>query len=149
MTFCNNLGLCLNLLYFAILWSVGFFGYYLLNFQLKYLPGNIHANNVASGLSELISIILPLYLERLGVKISMILALLMTVIGGLLIMISGYGTLVNAFLVLLARTGAVWLINTCQLVTSIVFPVHLRSKSYGFCELTGRFVLIMCPIIAE
>jgi len=89
MTFCNNLGLCLNLLYFAILWSVGFFGYYLLNFQLKYLPGNIHANNVASGLSELISIILPLYLDRLGIKISMILALLLTVIGGLFIMISG------------------------------------------------------------
>ncbi len=73
----------------------------------------------------------------------------MTVVGGMLIMISGYGTLINAFLVLLARTGAVWLINTCQLVTSIVFPAHLRSQSYGVCELTGRLVLIMCPLIAE
>jgi hypothetical protein len=105
---------------------------------------------VASGLSELISNILPLYyMEKLGIKVSMILALLMTLLGGLMIMMSGQGTLFNAFLVLIARTGAVWLINTCQLVTSVVFPAHLRSRSYGFCELTGRLVLIMCPILAE
>lgn len=122
----------------------------MLNFQLKYLPGNIHANNVASGLSELISSILPLfYLEKLGIKLSMILAIFMLLVGVALIMVSGEGNLVSALLVLLARTGAVWLINTCQLVTSIVFPSHLRSRSYGFCELTGRLVLIACPIIAE
>jgi hypothetical protein len=45
---------------------------------------------VASGLSELISNILPLYyMEKLGIKVSMILALLMTLLGGLMIMMSG------------------------------------------------------------
>jgi Na+/melibiose symporter-like transporter len=112
-TFFNNKGLFFNLLFFTLLWTAAFFDYYLLNFEIKYIPGNVHVNNVASGLSELLSLFFPLfYLEKLGIKLALLLALIAQLVGGIFILSTGHG-LINALFVLMAKAGASITMNIC------------------------------------
>ena len=148
--FFNNMSLLTNLIFFTLLWSISFFDYYLLNFEIKYIPGNVHVNNLASGLSELISIYFPLfYLERFGIKLSLLMALLTMTVGGLFIVFLNSTGIMNALFVLIAKAGCSISMNICQLFPSIVFPSHLRARAYGFVELIARLVLIFCPLIVE
>lgn len=150
VNFYNNTALLMNLVFFTLLWSTSFFDYYLLNFEIKYIPGNIHVNNLASGLAELVSIYFPLfYLERFGIRLSLLMALMTMTVGGLFIVFLNNKGIINALFVLIAKAGASISMNICQLFPSIVFPAHLRARAYGFVELVARLVLISCPLIVE
>lgn len=113
-TFYNDMKLLSNLLFFTLLWSISFFDYYLLNFEIKYIPGNVHVNNIASGMSELVSIYFPLfYLERFGIKLSLLLALLTMTVGGLFIVYLNNTGLMTALFVLIAKAGCSISMNIC------------------------------------
>ena len=74
-TFMNNSNLRINLLFFTVLWTTAFFNYYLLNFEMKYLKGNVFVNNATSGFSELCSLTMPfLFLEKFGIKLFLLIA---------------------------------------------------------------------------
>lgn len=148
-TFLNNGTLFFNLLFFGILWTTAFFDYYMLSFVIKYIPGNMHVNNIASGSAELLSLFFPLfYLERFGIKLALLMALVCQILGGLFIMMTEQG-MINAVFVLCAKAGASITMNVCQLYPSLVFPAHLRTKAYGIVELAARLLLIACPLVVE
>ena len=44
-----------NLVIMMVVWFASVFGYYLINFQLKYLPGNIHINSILSYVADITS----------------------------------------------------------------------------------------------
>lgn len=150
ITFFNNKDIIINLAIFAVIWTVASFNYYLIHFYLKYIPGNIFLNNLTNAISELVSDSFPgLFLHRLGIKLSMIISLLISTLGGILILFVSSGGYKFAIFVLIAKTGINWLFGNCYLCTSLVFPTHLRSRAYGLCNITGRFVLMICPLLAE
>ena len=150
--FRNNSRLRLNLIIFTLIWSTGFFNYYMLNFEMKYIKGNVYVNNMASGISELVSLTMPFcFLEKFGIKLFLLMSLMAIIIGGVFMIYSteysySWGI---AFWVLIAKAGASISMNVCQLFPSIVFPSHLRARAYGVVELCARIVLIGAPLVAE
>ena len=56
-----------NLLIFVYLFCAASFNYYLINFYMKYIPGNVYINTIVASLSEAISTFLSgLIVKLLG-----------------------------------------------------------------------------------
>ena len=150
LTFFNNSDIIINLIMFAFIWATASFNYYLIHFYSKYIPGNFFFNNMIIALSELISDSFPgLFLDRMGIKLSMISSLLLSAIGGSLIIWVKSGGYIFGVFVLLAKTGINWLFSNCYICTALVFPTHLRSRAYGICNIMGRIITMFCPLVAE
>ena len=150
ITFCNKYDIIVNLIVFALIWAVSIFNYYLIHYHMKYIPGNIFVNNAVASIAEIVSDMFPaLFLDRLGIKLSMLLSLILSIFGGICVYSNSYYTFFYCIFILVAKVGTNWLLGNCYLCTSIVFPAHLRSRAYGICNLIGRTALIICPIVAE
>lgn len=67
----KNQRLFMNLIILTILWTTSSFNYYLINFQLKYIEGNIFLNTICSSSSEIAAYICGGYIfAKLGLKTS-------------------------------------------------------------------------------
>ena len=75
----------INMVCLLILWVVSAFNYFLINFQLKYIEGDIYTNTIISSVSEVTAYIISgaLY-QRLGAKIPFIGCFLISIIGSLI-----------------------------------------------------------------
>jgi hypothetical protein len=66
--------------------SAAVFAFYLLSFQLKYLPGDIYSNSIATTFAEIMGITLAGLMYRyVGLKLSFIVPYLIAVFGAILI----------------------------------------------------------------
>jgi len=74
----------LNLIIMTILWTVSSFDYYMINFQLKYIQGNVFLNSGFSSLSECIAYAVGgVMVNKMGTKKAFISAFLFSVAGSL------------------------------------------------------------------
>ena len=74
----------------AYMWGACSFAYYMIVFKLKYLPGNIFENSLASGLSEFVSATTAGFIyTKLGIKYSYSVLFGLATIGGILILTLG------------------------------------------------------------
>lgn len=75
-----------NLAIMLYQFSAAVFAFYLLSFQLKYLPGDIYSNSIATTFAEIMGITLAGIMYRyVGLKLSFIVPYLIAVFGALLI----------------------------------------------------------------
>lgn len=113
-----------NLVISAILLSSCSFNYFMINFDLKYLPGDIFVNTIVATVFEIIfySISYSLF-HTLGLKKSFVLGFVISLIGSLPLIFVGknYERLVPA-MILLARGGISYNVNISYLSFSILFP---------------------------
>ena len=74
----------INLVVLLFLWVASAFDYYLINFQLKYIDGDIYVNTIVSSVSEVTAYIVSgaLY-DRIGPKISFVVSFVIGIIGSL------------------------------------------------------------------
>lgn len=107
MFYLNQSSVRVNLVIMAYMWSACSFTYYMISFQLKYLPGNIYSNSFASGGSELIAIMIAgLLYAKLGIKLSFVLSFGISTVGGVCILCIGESAmLLMPFFVVLAKFG--------------------------------------------
>lgn len=63
----------INVIVLLCLWIVSTFDYYLINFQLKYIDGDIYANTIVSSVSEVTAYLVSgaLY-DKIGARVSFI-----------------------------------------------------------------------------
>jgi hypothetical protein len=79
-----------NLIVMSYMWAAVSFCYYMVGFQLKYLPGDIYNNGLASSLSELLAYATSgIVYKYLKTRISFALSFLVGLSGGLLILFLG------------------------------------------------------------
>lgn len=150
ITFCKPRRILINLILFIFLWSVSSFNYYLITFYMKYVPGSIYVNTTAAALSENISYVVSgLLLNRIGIKLSFVFALIIAVIGGFLLASMPATGLTEASFVLICKFGISWSFNNCYLATPLLFPAHLRVRTFGICHLMASFVTVLAPLLAE
>ncbi len=72
------------------MWSAVSFSYFMIIFQLKYIPGNVYVNNMSSSLSEMVANILAGFLYKyLSIKKSLIVCFSVALLGGALILFLG------------------------------------------------------------
>ena len=140
----------MTLVVFILFWTVSSFNYYLLTFELKYIPGNIYVNTSVSCLSEVLADIVSGYLMNIiGIRLSFLFAFITATLGGILMIFLYNVDSAMAVFVLLSKFGVAFAFNTAYLSTPMVFPVILTSTAFGLCNLVARFATIASPIIAE
>ena len=72
-----------------VLWLSCAFGYYLINFEIKYLPGNLYVNVMMSTVAEMCAKVLAYsQYERLGLKKCFHMGLSVALFGCVLILVS-------------------------------------------------------------
>jgi len=143
----------MNIVIMSFIWMSTSFNFYLINFQLKYFPGNIYVNSVVFSTCSIVAYVVsnPLY-KFMGLKISFILSFLISSIGGFLIVLWGLNTdvaWVFPCLVLLASFGTANMFNLLYCTHSHIFPTAFAAGAMGICNFTARIMTIFSPMVAE
>ena len=146
---CRNLS---NLIIFVYLFSSASFNYYMINFYLKYIPGNIYVNSIIASLSESISTLLSgLIVTLAGPRNSI--SLMNTMAG--LSTVGLWAAEVNEWLgevpalILLAKFGVCAGFAMLYMSTLVYFPSHYLGAVFGICNTAARAATISAPMVAE
>ena len=119
MTFCGNKALLFNLIIMAALWTAASFGYYLITFFLKYIPGNIYVNTSLASLSEITAYICSGFvMKAFGVRLSFIISFGLGAAGAFLLaaFFNSNDALIATF-TLFAKFGIAFAFNNTYLAT--------------------------------
>ena len=141
-----------NLLMLSIIWSSVSFAYYILAFYIRYLPGSIYSNTLASALSEILATFLSAVLfSKIGETRTFVFAFGSSFAFGLpLIYLKANAyPWVSASCILLTKFGVSCAFNLCYLITGDYFPRLYHSSIFGLCNLFARLVTIAAPLVAE
>jgi MFS-type transporter involved in bile tolerance (Atg22 family) len=138
-----------------VVWSATSFGYYMISYYLKYIPGDIYTNVCLSSIAEIFSSFFSAELcRRVGNQKTLILSFLMSgIFSFIMIFVSEYrnmqDSIVMVILVILIKLGLSSSQNVTALITAEYFPVENSSSVFGFCNIAARFTTIMAPLVAE
>ena len=129
------------------LWVASAFNYYLINFQLKYIDGDIYTNTIVSSVSEVTAYLISgaLY-EKIGTRISFIGSFLIAIVGSIfLITLDGerYKDFVPV-MVLGSKFGISGSFNVVYLANGL-FPPLYSSTTFGLCNFFARLASMLAP----
>ena len=165
-----------NALQMAIMWTAVCFSTYLLHFQLKYLRGDIFANNNYSAISDFIAVLsCGVIYNKFGLKATYHAAFVSGLIGalGILYLEQTYGTpstgsasltaaelqyRQNMFysympwLCFVAKFGiAMAFLNSyyASFTEENIFPIERRATAIGICNFCARGLTGLAPMVNE
>lgn len=146
---CLNLG---NLLIFVFLFSTASFNYYLINFYIKYIPGNIYTNTIASATADSIGNFLAGFVVlKLGAKNSLCTTLAICGVSGVFLFAAEAKDWLDAIpiIVLTAKFGIAAAFGMLYMSTLQYFPSEYMGTIFGICNVTARSITILSPMVAE
>lgn len=116
-------------------------------FYLKYLPGNVYNNSLASGGADCVaSLVGGLVYIKLGLRKSFTLLFSISSIGGLIIIFLGDGATVwMPIFVVLTKIGITGGFVIVYVATVDVFPTLFCATAMGFCNFGARVLTILAP----
>lgn len=134
-------------------WLSTSFGFYLINFELKYLPGSVFFNVLMSTAAEIVAKpIAYAAITKLGVKYSYFLCFAIALLGAFLILATDgkfESKLVIGGCLFLTKLG----ISSCFIVNYLslekLFPTLFCATAAGICNFAARLATIFAPMIAE
>ena len=147
----RNKVILLNLVLMTYMWTTCSFGYYLIMFQLKYWPGDIYINTIASSVAGVIAYMVSTWIySRFGLKTSFIGLFSMSVVGGICVLMMGETVSIwMPVFVTFASFGVTGCFMIVYLCMVDVFPTLFVSTAMGVCNFTARVLAIAAPIVAE
>lgn len=122
------------------------FDYYLINFQLKYIEGDIYTNTIVSSISEVAAYLISgvLY-EKIGTKVSFIGSFLIGIVGSISLMTLGDANKnFIPIMVLGTKFGISGSFNVVYLANSLFPPIY-SSTTFGFCNFFARIASMLAP----
>ena len=128
------------------------FDFYLINFYLKYIPGNVFINTMVSSISSSISgYVSGLLVLKLGAQNGMCVTFALCFLSSILLLAaeSSQWDAVIPFAVLSAQFGISAAFGMLYMCTLQYFPSHFLGTIFGTCNVTARAVTIMSPMVAE
>ena len=142
-----------NLSIAMVLWLACAFGYYLIGFEIKYMPGNLYVNVLMSTTAEIMAKGTALSQSgRLGMKKSYYAGLLVAMVGCMLILMSN-GRFESRFILgmclFVAKFGIAFTFMINYLSITQLFPTLFCGTAAGICNFAGRLATIFAPIVAE
>jgi len=140
-----------NLIVMTYMWAACSFTYYMILIYVKYLPGNIYVNTLASGSSEMVAYALAgVVYSKVGLKWTFTSFFAFSFVGGILILFLGNSqeALMPIF-VTVAKFGISGLFTVLYVCTNDVFPVMFCSSALGICNLSSRMLTIFSSLVAE
>ncbi|CDW82353.1 solute carrier family member 5 [Stylonychia lemnae] len=140
----------INLLIVLLLWIVSSFDYFLINFQLKYIEGDIYINTIVSSVSEVTAYIISgaLY-ETIGTKVSFVSSFCIAIVGSIFYII--FGTTAKNLvpvMVLGSKFGVSAAFNLVYLANTLFPPIY-ASTTMGFFNAFARLASMLAPQFAE
>lgn len=135
----------------SYVWAAASFCYFLIPIYVKYLPGNIYENSMASSLSELLANIGAGVLRQYcGQKSSFAICFTIQAIGGVCIIFFGasHVALMPLFVVL-AKCGVTGVFTLAYMNTVELFPTLFAATAMGICNFSARLITIFAPLLAE
>jgi MFS family permease len=151
MFFLGQRVIIVNLIVMCYMWASTSFSYYMISLYMKYLPGNIFVNTIASGSGEFIAYALGgILYSLLGIKKAYSLLYAISSVGGILILIVGTDseTWMPVFC-LISKFGVAGCFTICYISNSHVFPTLFCATAIGICNFASRFLSIFSAEIAE
>ncbi|TNV80510.1 hypothetical protein FGO68_gene767 [Halteria grandinella] len=141
----------INLVILVAVWIASSFNFYLINFQLKYIQGDVFVNTLVSAISELPATILAGYLyQKIGIKITLVMMFGVAIIGSISLLSLGdnHVGLIPVF-ILLAKSGVSATFNICYLANAQIFPAIFSGTAFGICNIGAKLATILAPLMAE
>lgn len=134
----------------AFMWVASSFSYYLISFQLKYISGDFFVNTAVSSLTEAPAYLLGgLLYSRIGIKGVFVGSYIISVIGGILLLLFQKYTSIVPVMILFAKFGVSSTFNMCYLGNALIFPTLFAGTAYGICNTFGKLATIISPQLAE
>ncbi len=141
----------INLFLMIYIWIASSFSLYLVNINIKNLPGDFFVNQLISALTDLpVSIFGGWAYTKFGLKRTFFGFFGCSVLGGLLIII--FGEKAPAFMpymVSFAKGGVKISFDICYLANSFLFPAIFAGTSFGFCNVGAKTATVLSPMLAE
>lgn len=136
-----------NLIVMAYMWACCSFSFYMIIFYLKYLPGDIYNNSLASGSADIIATLTAGYLySKLGIKKAFTGLLALSVIGGVIIICIGdSATIWMPIFVVITKFGISGGFLIVYVSTLDVFPTLFCATAMGCCNFMARILTIIAP----
>jgi hypothetical protein len=141
----------INLLLMVYIWIASSFSVYLVNYNIKNLPGDFFMNNLVSGLTDIpVAILGGYFYHKFGLKITLVFFFCCALIGGLCIAIFGesYEGLMP-YMLAFAKGGVKATFDVCYLANSFIFPAIFAGTVFGFCNAGAKIATIISPLLAE
>ncbi|CDW81726.1 solute carrier family member 5 [Stylonychia lemnae] len=139
-----------NLLVLLVLWVVASSDYFLINFQMKYIEGDIYTNTIVSSISEIISYLVTgaLY-DTIGPKVSFTVSFAIAVIGSIFYVLFGesHKNLITV-MILGSKFGISGAFNLVYIAMSL-FPPLYSSTVFGIFNVFARLASMLAPQFAE
>jgi len=134
-----------NLVVMTFIWCAVGFGFFLVNFQLKYLPGSIYTNCLASGASGFCAILIGGFVyKKLGLKPALQMSFLISLIGAILILSLDTPTLMPVFTVL-ANFGMASGFTILFVSNVDLYPTLFTATALGIGQGFSNFAIIFAP----
>eukprot|EP00350_Pseudokeronopsis_sp_OXSARD2_P013148 CAMPEP_0170567350 /NCGR_PEP_ID=MMETSP0211-20121228/80420_1 /TAXON_ID=311385 /ORGANISM="Pseudokeronopsis sp., Strain OXSARD2" /LENGTH=236 /DNA_ID=CAMNT_0010888775 /DNA_START=90 /DNA_END=797 /DNA_ORIENTATION=- len=140
-----------NLILMIIIWSSCAFGNHLLPYYLDTLTGNVFLYGLFSACAEVIAaIICMIVASRYPLKVCLFAySLLSAVACSLLIFFSEMEGTVIAVLVMFANFGLISAFDIAYIINLELFPTIFMTTAYGCCNIFGRCISILSPMVAR
>lgn len=140
------------MLIFVYLFCVASFNYYLLNFYLKYMPGDVYANSIVSSVSESVAHwVTGCIVYKIGQVNGLFISLFLASLSAALLWLCVGNEWIDPVpvTVLAAKFGVSAAFALLYMGTLYFFPSRFLGRVFGTCNVTSRFVTILAPMVAE
>ena len=144
--------LIFNLALMLIAWGSASFIFYLLNFFIKYMPGDIYINSVISGLYCLTTPLEGPMEKKLGARYGQALSFSIGILAAAVMCMFDQNTdqlLLYALVLFFAKSGAGLAFAFVYVIHVELFPTSFLVTSYGICNIFCRALTMLAPLVAE
>ncbi len=141
---------CLNFTLLAVLWSLVQFTYYIFNFMLRFLPGDLLSNAFASAYAEILGVLVSGILYHfLGLNFSLFTSFMISTVGAYLLLDGQVDWFLTSIYCFAARTGICLSYNILNFNSKRMFPPDIQDSAMLTLNLIGRIITIGAPMLAE
>lgn len=133
-------------------WSSCLFSFALINFFIKYMPGDIYINVMLSGLSACSLLIESEIIGFIDIKKLQVFSLLIIFASSVCLSMFEKDTqyeFLFASLLLVAKIGTNMTLGCCYSIHSDLFPTYFMTNSFGICNFFSRSITALAPLMAE
>lgn len=141
----------INLIIITFVWVASAFNYYLINFLLKSIPGNIFLITSFCSAGEIIAYVFGgIFYQRLGIRPTLCGCFAISCIGAISILTFGSSNqkLIPG-LILFTRFGVSATFNISYLANAQLFPPIFAGTAIGICSMFAKLSTIIAPMLAE
>ena len=135
----------------AYIWSSTNLCYYMIEYYIIYMPGDVYNNSFGASIAEIGSVLAGGFLYKyLSAKKTFVISFALSLIGGLLILILGSTcTVLMPLFVLIVKFGISLSQVSCYIAQAELFPTLFAATSIGICSFSANIVTIAAPYIAQ